>query len=673
MSKLNLPNFNSTDYPLAVKSQISSLTYDEQMQAQLKYHQFVAKEFFTRTDSRGMLVCHSMGQGKTRLAAAIAMHFREFEPNRRVILLSAKSLADNFKKEVKEYAGLDAEQIEKNFRFVSLNSSNMYSALTKLDKDKEQIALEEKFGAVLDDAKILEGSLMIIDEAHNLFNSITNGAKNAIALYDTIMKTDMKLIFLSGTPMINDPFELVPAFNMLRGLLKNNKERVTLFSEDNEEFEHWFIDVDEHKIKNKDRFINRIFGLVSYYGDLYFEDSKDKPGFPKELETIVEHVHMSQTQFARYISARISELEESKHVYKSKAARFSSAKGATSTYRVKSRQISNYCIPEYALGPARGNKAREKFLDKITDDDLINLNEFSPKIGKIISNINKHKGTRGMVYSQFVSGEGIGIFERVIEALGWERFGTNDYDIKQNKRPHVFAVLSGEIQPDERSRIIQEFNQPEQKIDLLLLSGAVAEGIDLKRIRHVHIMEPFWNYARINQVKTRAIRYGSHVDLPPAEQNVQVYVYLSDYPMGYPKKKITEPTTDVDLYQTSIANMRLIDTFMLALVEASVDCAIHHAKLPPSVQQKIQCKLCAPTGMKLFHELLNIDMELPNPCNPFIENKKSVQTLNIDGVDYKYSDDGKVYHWNTRLKGWAPIPRNDPSYGKIHAAVKDLI
>jgi hypothetical protein len=264
--------------------------------------------------------------------------------------------------------------------------------------------------------------------------------------------------------------------------------------------------------------------------------------------------------------------------------------------------------------------------------------------------------------------------------MGWQRYGEEKelemYDLKNKKGDSpIFAVLSGNIDPEERAAIINKFNESAEKptIDLLLLSGAVAEGIDLKRIRHVHIMEPFWNYARINQVKTRAIRYNSHIDLPANEQNVQVYIYLSDYPLGYPKKKITEPTTDNDLYQSSIENMKLIDTFMTALAESSIDCALHHAKLPEKVRDQIRCKLCAPTGMKLFHELLNIDMELPNPCNPFVENKKSVETFSYNGTEYKYSNDGKVYSFNSRLKGWSPMPRNDPVYASVHAAIKDKL
>ena len=60
-------------------------------------------------------------------------------------------------------------------------------------------------------------------------------------------------------------------------------------------------------------------------------------------------------------------------------------------------QISNYCIPEYALGPARGAKSREKFIKKIKPDDLINTDDYSPKMSKIIDNINKHADQLGMI------------------------------------------------------------------------------------------------------------------------------------------------------------------------------------------------------------------------------------------------------------------------------------
>jgi len=775
----DLPYFNSTTFPLAVKAQLTQAEYDEEESKLLKYHQFVVKEYFTRTNTRGLLICHGMGQGKTRLAVSIANYIHTFDKARRIIVLSAKSLESNFRQELVSFTGKSDDYIDKNYRFVSLNSSNMYRQISNIDRDPDAVENDKRMGMFMEEVirdNSLEGSMLIIDEAHNLFNSITNGAKNALALYDLIMEAkNIKLIFMSGTPIINDPFELVPCFNMLRGqipvnrgirdglyggddddddndnngddngddsdeeskeveidkskderykkntnhLRKNSRKNsrknkpeqsdieqdadgtvrktrfaskkpaaqhtTILFDEDIDEFEAFFVDRENKTIKNKDKFTNRVFGLSSYYGDLYFPTDKNKPGFPKELDTIVERVPMSQTQFARYMSARIVEQDETKRGFRAQGARFSASTGGSSTYRVKSRQISNYCIPEYALGPVRGAKAREKFISKISTDDLINLDEFSPKMGKIIQNIEKHGGQPGIVYSQFVSGEGIAIFARVLQSLGYTLYGDksgadeSDFDIKHSKTKSAgdsaktFAILSGSISPEERTALIQTYNRREQPIRLMLLSGAVAEGIDLKRTRHVHVMEPFWNYARINQVKTRAIRYLSHVDLPESEQNVQVYVYLSDYPVGYPKVKITEMTTDVDMYTKSIDNMVIINTFMQAIAESSIDCSVHHDKLDDSVKALVNCKLCSPSNAPLFHPLIRRDMEIPSTCHPLVQQQVDAEEIVLPGVSEKFyytkNPNITIYNFNKKINGYSELPRSHPLYGDIMTAI----
>jgi hypothetical protein len=62
---------------------------------------------------------------------------------------------------------------------------------------------------------------------------------------------------------------------------------------------------------------------------------------------------------------------------------------------------------------------------------------------------------------------------------------------------------------------------------VICISSAGAEGLSLKCVRAVHIMEPYWNDVRLRQVKGRAVRINSHKDLPESERNVSVYTYLS--------------------------------------------------------------------------------------------------------------------------------------------------
>ncbi len=707
---LDLPYYNSTSYPLAIKKQLEMLEYTDEIKAMLHFHQFIPKEFFTRNKGiRGLLFVHTMGTGKTRLAVAIADYFRENEPRRPINVLLPKSLEGNFRNTVSSIAKKNPDE---HFRFISLNASNMFKQVKNIKKNSEELMFEKKLEEfmTLIDKNSLDNSMLIIDEAHNLFNGITNGSKNAVQLYDLIIRAkNIKIIFLTGTPIVNDPFELVPCFNMLRGPMpleiKTRVNRIEtkgsgkkmgvskhksadttlLFSESYDEFEDYFIDRSDNSVKNRDKFANRIYGLSSYYGDLYFPEELEREGFPKRLPFIVEKVPMSIEQYASYSVARNQELEEDKRrmTFKAKDSRFSSSSGGGSTYRVKSRQISNYSIPEYALGPLRGAKSREKFISKITNEDLLNTARFSPKMGRIIDNINSHRDQLGLVYSQFVSGEGLGIFARILDAMGWRNFLTSAeevdvYDMKT--KTNTYAILSGAISPEDRLRMISSFNNTENKdgstIRLLLMSSAVAEGIDLKRIRHVHIMEPFWNYARINQVATRAIRYLSHADLPENERNVQVYIYLSDYPRTIPDGKINEQTTDEDLYNKSINNMIIINNFLQIVAETSIDCNIHHSHLPDIVKKKINCKLCAPDDAPLFHPLIQKDMAIPSMCKTYSEVKLAVSEITIPETDEKFyykknADHIELFMFDDKLQGYAMMPQTHPYYSAIMSKLYD--
>ena len=72
----------------------------------------------------------------------------------------------------------------------------------------------------------------------------------------------------------------------------------------------------------------------------------------------------------------------------------------------------------------------------------------------------------------------------------------------------------------------------------MIISSAGAEGISLFCVRQVHILEPFWNYVRIDQVLGRAIRMKSHIQLPKEDRNVEQYLYLSTLPEGTTIEKV---------------------------------------------------------------------------------------------------------------------------------------
>ena len=69
-------------------------------------------------------------------------------------------------------------------------------------------------------------------------------------------------------------------------------------------------------------------------------------------------------------------------------------------------------------------------------------------------------------------------------------------------------------------------------IKIIMISPAGTAGINLSNVRQVHIMEPFWNYIRVDQVLGRAARMESHIALPEGERNVEQYLYLAMLPEG---------------------------------------------------------------------------------------------------------------------------------------------
>lgn len=672
-SKIDQFNRNSTDYPLQVKNLLESVSVDDS--DILQYHQKLIKHFFTSNPhSRGLLVFHGTGRGKTMLSVSLADMMKD---DRRVVILSAKSLHDNFKKDVVKYMELlnhkqdDIERaLDTDYNFISSNAGNMLTQFSRLNKTTAEREFEktlEVFTNTID----LEGVLLIVDEAQNLFNSIVNGSKNATGLYRAIMEaTDIKLIFLSATPIINDPFELVPIYNMLHGSI--------LLPEDYDNFYDYYVDGNNSGVKNREKFKNRIFGMTSYMGDWWESggithpnEPIKRPNFPDQLPTIVEYVPMSTQQYVAYANARDIETRVTQKRVTTKETMQKPKSDPGSTYRVASRQISNFLLPDTIKIKKLDAYGFTKHIGRLTNEQLTNLDVYSPKMKKIISNMDKHSGI-GVVYSSFVTGEGLKIFSMVLNANNWREYKPNATKKDGEK---VYAFITGQVHPDTRSDVLKIFNNKKNMygsdIDLLLLSGAGAEGLDLKNVTHIHLMEPYWNYGRIEQIIARAIRYMSHADYPDTEGSVQPYIYLSDYPTNFkhkPSKKAPEKTTDVHLYIKSIKSKLLIDKFYAAMIESSIDCSTHLQNSPQDVKDKINCVMCVPTHTNLFHPNNVIDLKLKNPCTRPTTKKITVEEYTYNDNKYYISrtpEGISIYEYNESLASHIEIFNDHPHYEGI--------
>ena len=100
-------------------------------------------------------------------------------------------------------------------------------------------------------------------------------------------------------------------------------------------------------------------------------------------------------------------------------------------------------------------------------------------------------------------------------------------------------------------------------------------------IRQVHIIEPYWNPVRLEQVKGRAIRVGSHLDLPPEERNVDVYIYLANMTQDQLKSdRIIQDdsegnSSDQVLFNISEKKRLVMEELKKAIRESSIDCSLN--------------------------------------------------------------------------------------------------
>ena len=106
---------------------------------------------------------------------------------------------------------------------------------------------------------------------------------------------------------------------------------------------------------------------------------------------------------------------------------------------------------------------------------------------------------------------------------------------------------------------------------MVLISQAGSQGVDLRNIRQVHLIDPWYNLGRAEQIIGRGRRRCSHAALPADKRNVSVYMYSTLLQNG-------EESPDSYIY--NLAAAKAIEGGMItrALKEWAVDCYIQNGE-----------------------------------------------------------------------------------------------
>ena len=534
------------------KPSFKQICYPEKFTYQLP-QLFVSQFINPDTNYKGLLLFHKIGAGKTCAAVQIA---EQWKHKRNIIMVCPASLVGNFYKEIRsectsnEYISeIERAQLQ-SLDVLSDEYKQMIKSINKRIDKYYQIYSYNKFVDLIKSKKLkLSNSLIIIDEVQNI---VSEHGSYYQAIMGAISKApaDLRIVIMSATPIFDKPMELGLTLNLLKP-----KVEFPIGSKFNDKYIDYKVLNNKpiYDVKNETDLRINLNGLVSYY------QGAPSYVFPERIQKIIK-CPMSKYQYECYKVVQ----EREGTINKLDLLKL------PNNFFIGSRIISNIAFPNKLVNKAGLDALTSKLMD------LENLKTYSTKYYHMMKRILKSSGTI-FIYSNFKEYGGLMAFIKILEHYGFVDFS------EHGPGKHRYAVWSGDESMEQKEKLRNVFNtkanENGSKIKIVLGSPAIKEGVSLLRVRHVHIIEPYWNMSRLEQVIGRAIRFCSHKDVDPDRRKVKVYIYIATIPTEIAEKEkefITNKndrtiTVDEHIYNMAIAKKSLSDKFEKIVKESAVD------------------------------------------------------------------------------------------------------
>lgn len=625
-----LANFREYKLPMIIRQEGEDPCNIKVKDKLWQYQVFLSKYLDYRSPYRDLLIYHGLGSGKTASAINIYNSLYNYNPNWNVFILIKAALRDHpWMTDLEKWLEKDEKEFRmNNITFVHYDSPfadrDFLDAVKKSDSSKKNLF-------------IIEEAHNFIRNVYS--NITSQAGKRAQTIYDYIIQDKKenegtRVIALSATPAINVPFEIALLFNLFRpGTFpksemefnnyfisssvyetlnprkKNQFQRRIMglvsfyigatpdvyatkkvqyvdvkMSEYQEEVYGYFEEVEE-QIAKKSR------GTSSTYKS--YTRQACNFVFPQIDQRITGETRPRPNKFK--ITEREAEMLAEKNNKKIKLDKGSDKFTDVNKYQQVLDSFvngfDNYLNERYLTD--------EKNKYTIEDDFKLfkekyngNFDEFnngtekksglyqamymcSPKMVLIIFNVKLSLGPT-LVYSNYVLMEGLQIFKIYLKYFG---FNSCMKDEPRNDYKGYVEFHGGISDKKDRSKALNLYNVKEnidgKVVKIIMISGAGAEGLSLLNVRQVHIMEPYWQEVRINQMQGRAIRMCSHKMLPIEDRHVDIFRYKSI------RTKTDKWTADQQVEDVARSKVALIQSFLDAVKEVAIDCVLNkeHNKL----------------------------------------------------------------------------------------------
>ena len=202
------------------------------------------------------------------------------------------------------------------------------------------------------------------------------------------------------------------------------------------------------------------------------------------------------------------------------------------------------------------------------------IGKYSAKIESILEIIKNSDGIV-FIYSNWIN-SGVVPLVLALEQNGYTKHGGKEV-LKKSKKIDKISI-SGEYYSDPKTDktkfikanymviagsgigtnnleeelkiVTSDDNKNGAAIKIIIGSSVASEGLDFKNIRTIHILEPWHNINKVEQVIGRGIRNCSHKKLKDYERNVTIYLHSSSVP--------DKESIDIYLYRYSEKKARQI-------------------------------------------------------------------------------------------------------------------
>lgn len=596
--------------------------------------------------------------------------------------------------------------INQRYKFISYKKLISIFQKTK-DKVKQQEKDASKHDSMFYD-KIKEyfsNRMIIIDEAHNLRNSSEKGNKLTAQVFWNLLKhtENVKMVLLTATPMFNNANEIVWFLNLLltndkrpnlkmndifdkngkltvqgkRKLIETSRGYVSYMrgenpfsfpmrlypdiNRDNNIIVNYpILDVNRRKIKDDDKikFLKIIGSDMKTYHKMVYDAFKKKIDIEDDPDTL--DAFQEDTNATNVKTNDVNETDEK----------------LGNDLQTMS-QISNIVYPVSNLNDpfllkktygAQGfnnvfiNTAKKGLRYKYNSDVIVKYGEvlsydkienYSPKIKRILDYVIKSKGIV-FIYTNYYP-SGILPLAIALEHIGFNKYNSNgitgditiDDKFKNKKRPsYIILSRDNNLSPNNDKEIEVAKSRDNANGDIIkVIISRISEGVDFKRIREVHMLEPWYNLNKCEQIIGRAVRTCSHIDLPKEERNVTVFFHATKY---------DQHIESVDLWTYRIAEnkQKQITEVERIIKETSIDCNLNRSSLLYSINDlKMSIPLHTSQGTKIdkyavgdrdYSYVCNY-AKCELKCNPEIS-IKDIKSIDTSTYDVRFiMDDIQLY------------------------------